>query len=168
MKQTSEDFVKAETRNSNKESDTADATWPDGTLENVPVPASIVSGPGKMPHFGWALCQSAQKGLTNGDLRRFYYCLGVYKCTECDFVARPLMPDSRYKKHGCPPHPPSHTCVVHKTKPLMWNECTCRTNPLPMISRRQLVSFKESFLTHCHGCLGTWTQGEQKAIFRPV
>lgn len=114
-----------------QESDTADATWPDGTLGNVRVPESNVSGPGKMPYVGWALCQSAQKGLTNGHLRMFYYCLGVYRCPECDCVARPLLPDSHYKKNGCPPRPPPHTCVVHKTQPLVWNECTDGENGGP-------------------------------------
>lgn len=108
-----------------------DATWPDYTLENVHVPVSNITGPGKTPHFGWAVCQNAQKGLSNGDFRRWFYCLGVYQCTECDFVARPLLPTSRDKKFGCPPRPLKHCCVVHTSNHLVWKGCTGGENGDP-------------------------------------
>ena len=100
-------------------------------MESVCVPISNISGQGRIPHFGWALCQNAQKQLRDGDFRRWFCCLGVCKCTKCDFVAKPLLPQSRAKKFGNPPLPPRHTCVVHSSKPLQWIGCTGGENDGP-------------------------------------
>ena len=108
-----------------------DSTWPDGTLENVCMPMSKIPGPGMIPHFGWAFCQCGQKELSNGDFRRSLCCLGVYECTKCDFLARPLLPSGNDKKFGCPPCPPKHTCVVHRSDPLAWKQCAGGENGGP-------------------------------------
>ena len=122
--------IEAENKSSNKKKNNDpkinnnEATWPDGDLYNVCVPASNIISAGKIPYFGWATCQNGQKTLSHGQFRRWLYCLGVYKCTNCDFVLRPLLPSSRDKRLGAPPRPPKQTCPIHNTKELQWIPCT--------------------------------------------
>ena len=100
-----------------------DTVWPDGDFSDMVIPAENFSGKSKIPYFGWTYCQNAQKTTASGAIRRWLYCLGVFKCAFCDFVAKPLLPPSKKKKLGAAPQPPKHTCPVHPNKDLLWLKC---------------------------------------------
>ena len=126
------DHIQSPKHREHKELDGSDeffsATWPDGQIECITIPNSNVMSSGNIPYFGWAVCQFAQKNLgANGrgdSKRRWLYCLGVYSCELCDFVARPLLPPSKNKRYGSAPKEPKYTCPLHPMDKLVWQECT--------------------------------------------
>ena len=79
--------------NSNKEEgssdvlDVDDQQWPDGDVSNYVDPKNIDDS--GTAHFGWTYCQNGQMNLASSGngLRRYYYCVGVFQCQSCSFVA---------------------------------------------------------------------------------
>jgi hypothetical protein len=97
--------------------------WPNGTT-SVTVSQEYLNNKGS-PHLGWAFCQNGggvQPG--SGFRRRYFYCLGVFKCPDCKFVARPQMPKRGKCRKFAPPTPPNHQCLKCD-KELQHVACKC-------------------------------------------
>ena len=65
--------------------------------------------------FGWSFCHlDTGKRNKQGNCRRTYYCLGVYKCPVegCQFVEFPRQL-RRGKRFGAPPPPAKYKCQQH-------------------------------------------------------
>lgn len=95
--------------------------WPDGNFSfDVPESHLMQSG---MPYFGWTLVHmKTKRGANTNVVKRTFYCLGVYKCAICAFVAKPQQPKS--KRFGAPGKTPRYVCINHPTQPLEWLACT--------------------------------------------
>ena len=72
------------------------------------------------PVFGWAFCHHGQ---LNREKKNYFYCLGVFACQKCQFVARPKWPKN--PKKGTIPPPNKSNCPFHDVKHMMHHPCRC-------------------------------------------
>ena len=96
-----------------------DTIWPDGECQ-FEVPEDQMDG--NTPFFGWAFVMTQSFVVRAPQVRRrLFHCLGVFKCPNCDFVARPKKPRKPVK--GTPPLRPKKVCVAHPDEALEWVPC---------------------------------------------
>ena len=100
----------------------SDVYWPNGNTKYL-LDTGLLSNDGK-PYFGYTLCHLYTKTHSNGNSKRYLYCLGVMACQDpkCNFLQRPMQPKS--KKLGAPPLPAKYVCPIHPELPLKWIACT--------------------------------------------
>jgi hypothetical protein len=86
----------------------ANFLWPDGCMVFEVPWEQVRDG---VVHFGWMFACNNTKKLCGGARRRYYYCLGVFTCPSCNFVARPHRPlkvkigaAAKLPRHVCPRH----------------------------------------------------------------
>jgi hypothetical protein len=96
----------------------ADFLWPDGCMVFEVPWGQVRHG---VAHFGWMFACNNTKKLRGGARRRYYYCLGVFTCPSCNFVARPQRPLK--VKIGAAAKLPTHVCPRHPDTPLLWIPC---------------------------------------------
>ena len=113
--------------------------WINGAV-SLTIPKEFLTDKGS-PYIGWAFCQNGggtQAGT--GFKRRYYYCLGVFKCPDCDFVARPWLPSMKKKKKFTPPPDMAYNCPRHDLK-LIHVSCECQmTQVFPTTTKKVIVN----------------------------
>ena len=79
----------------------SDVYWPNRNTKYL-LDTGLLSNDGK-PYFGYALCHLYTKTHSNGNSKRYLYCLGVMACQDpkCNFLQRPMQPKS---KNSVPRH----------------------------------------------------------------
>ena len=99
--------------------------WIDGDLTQEITSADMHKG---KPHMGWVFMQHGTRHDKKEGVRytrRYFYCLGVFKCSHCNFAVRPMKPNPR--RVGMIPPSPKERCPLHVTSTLQW--MPCRGNP---------------------------------------
>ena len=121
-----------------------DFFWVDGDLTQEISSADMHKG---KPHLGWAFMQHATKHYTKEGVRytrKYFYCLGAFKCNHCEFTVRPQKPNPR--RVGMTPSSPKERCPLHATSALQW--MPCRGNPFSPCSLLLDVFSNKLILTH--------------------
>jgi hypothetical protein len=106
----------------------ADFLWPDGCMVFEVPWGQVRHG---VAHFGWMFACNNTKKLRGGARRRYYYCLGVFTCQSCNFVARPKLPLK--VKIGAAAKLPLHVCPRHPDAPLLWIPCNGGTDACKLV-----------------------------------
>lgn len=118
--------------------------WVDGDLTQE---ISLVDMHKGKPHMGWAFMQHGTRQYEKDGfryMRKYFYCLGTFKCSHCNFAVRPRKPNPM--RVGTMPPSPKERCPSHVTSTLQW--MPCRSNPLLPCTVTLDVFVDKLILTH--------------------
>ena len=97
------------------------------------------------PHVGWAFLQNGvRQDKVLGRNRKTFFCLGVFVCPQCQFVAWPQIP--KPQKIGVHPSVPKDSCPKHPLLALKW--IPCRTDPSKPCKMTVDLFADRTILTH--------------------
>jgi hypothetical protein len=113
-----------------------DSEWPQGENTYFVKKSDMIAAPNcksiNSPSSGWAMvvyCSFKERASSPGSKMVMRSCLGVYKCSECDFMERPKQP--RKVKKFVLPREAKTQCPQHRDAVMVHHSCHCYSKSIP-------------------------------------